>query len=197
MGRKHKNAAAREAGGKGAGAGRDDQQQQEAQSDQFVDPPKASIASHPDVGVAIACGLELRVYDARSAHAHGDTRQCRLCCKRSTAHHQHMHLSCCFITPLSRPNNFCSACAGPSSTGPWSPNLRSPSRSKRVPGQRRRTFVVWCLTPPAATCWRAARTRLQGCACGTAAPGSSYRPCEGTAPTSSNRLQCCLPLVEC
>jgi hypothetical protein len=72
MGRKHKNAAAREAGGKGAGAGRDDQQQQEAQSDQFVDPPKASIASHPDVGVAIACGLELRVYDARSAHAHGE-----------------------------------------------------------------------------------------------------------------------------
>ncbi|KAI3432660.1 hypothetical protein D9Q98_004204 [Chlorella vulgaris] len=66
MGRKHKNAAAREAGGKGAGAGRDDQQQQEAQSDQFVDPPKASIASHPDVGVAIACGLELRVYDART-----------------------------------------------------------------------------------------------------------------------------------
>lgn len=61
MGRKHKS---KKEGGEGETAG--EQQKPHPDYVQPVDPPRAAVAVHPDgAAVAVACGLQLRVYDAR------------------------------------------------------------------------------------------------------------------------------------
>ena len=69
---------------------------------------------------------------------------------------------------------------GPRSCTRLSASLRRARGSSRARGskQQRPSFVGLHLMRPAATCWRAAKTRRPGCGCGTAQPGSCCRACE-------------------